>query len=480
MNSELEPIILDSKPRSQKITGNVIFAASVAVIGSSFQFGYNTGVINAPELIIEQFYNQTYLIRYHKYISATNLKVLWALTVSIFAVGGMFGSFLAGYMANYFGRRKSLLINNLFAIVGVLLMTTSKLAGSYEMIILGRFVIGINCGLNTGLAPLYLTEIAPIEYRGMFGTLNQMGVVTALLLSQILGLPQVLGNSVLWPILFAVPALFGFYQVFGLKFCVDSPSYLFGKGMHENGIEALVWLRGTGDIEEDIQNIRSEQSNNSETFGFVQLIKNRCLFQPLIVAIVMQCSQQLSGINAVFYYSTSIFVAAGVPVVMSTYITVGMGVANVVMTTISVSLIEKVGRRTLHLIGLGGMFFCAVGLVFSLTLGIQWVSAVAVILFVIFFQTGPGSIPWFITAELFDEAARPTAISIAGLVNWTGNFIVGIAYPPLALAIHGYTFIIFAILLFIFFVFTYFKVPETKGKTIHEISLYFDPSAVKS
>uniref|UniRef100_A0A4W3II17 Major facilitator superfamily (MFS) profile domain-containing protein n=1 Tax=Callorhinchus milii TaxID=7868 RepID=A0A4W3II17_CALMI len=168
----------------RQMTGNLITAVGVAVIGS-LQFGYNTGVINAPQKVIENFLNDTWIYRYNEPISQGTLTSLWSLSVSIFSVGGMFGSFSVGLFVNRFGRKNSMLMNNLLAFIASALMGFSKLAGSYEMLIMGRFFIGIYSGLTTGFVPMYVGEISPTNLRGALGTLHQLGIVVGILIAQV-------------------------------------------------------------------------------------------------------------------------------------------------------------------------------------------------------------------------------------------------------------------------------------------------------
>ncbi|XP_064818505.1 solute carrier family 2, facilitated glucose transporter member 4-like isoform X1 [Oncorhynchus masou masou] len=191
---------------------------------------------------------------------------------------------------------------------------------------------------------------------------------------------------------------------------------------------------------------------------------------------MMHFSQQLSGINAILYYSTAIFEKAGVT--QPVYATIGVGVLNTVFTMVSVALVDRTGRRTLTLIGLGGMCICAVsmtvGLVYlSVYSWMSYVSMSAIFLFVCFFEIGPGPIPWFIVAELFSQGPRPAALALAGCTNWTSNFIIGMTFPYIEALCGSYVFILFAVLLFGFTVFTYLRVPETKGKTFEEIAAVF-------
>lgn len=160
------------------------------------------------------------------------------------------------------------------------------------------------------------------------------------------------------------------------------------------------------------------------------------------------------------------------------YATLAMGSVNVAMTIVSLVLVEKAGRKTLLLVGFVGMFFDTLLLTICLayvetSVAVSYLSILLVLVFVIMFAVGPGSIPWFLVSELFNQSARPAATSIAVAVNWTANFLVGLGFLPLQEAMGGYVFIIFVILLGIFVVFVWKKVPETKNKTIEEISAMF-------
>ncbi|KAM7310992.1 solute carrier family 2, facilitated glucose transporter member 1 isoform X2 [Ixodes scapularis] len=178
------------------------------------------------------------------------------------------------------------------------------------------------------------------------------------------------------------------------------------------------------------------------------------------------------------FFSTDIFRSAGLTPDVAMQATLGMGAVNVLMTLVSLVLVERAGRRTLHLVGLGGMAVITVILTLCLALqeSVPWlsyVSIVAVIGFVVMFATGPGSIPWFLVGELFGQGARPLATSIAVGVNWSANFVVGVGFLPLTGVLYHYTFLIFTALLLFFWVFTYYFVPETKNKSVEEISALF-------
>ncbi|KAF4100660.1 solute carrier family 2, facilitated glucose transporter member 3a isoform X2 [Onychostoma macrolepis] len=461
----------------KQVTCYLLFSLSTAVIGS-LQFGYNTGVINAPEQKLRAFFNATWMERYGQPIKPGMCTVVWSFAVAIFSVGGMVGSFSVGVVANKFGRRKSMILVNVLALIGGGLMGLCTLCSSFEMIIAGRLVIGLFCGLFTGLTPMYVGEVSPTPLRGAFGTLHQLGVVVGILIAQIFGLEYLLGSDKLWPVLLALTVLPAVVQCILLPFCPESPRYLLiNLNEEEQARKALVRLRGYEDVGKDMQEMKEESLKMAmeKKVTIPELFRTAAYRQPLLIAVMLQLSQQLSGINAVFYYSTGIFESAGVN--QPIYATIGAGVVNTVFTIVSLFLVERAGRRTLHLIGLGGMAVSALFMTIALLLkeieALRYLSIAAIFAFVAMFEMGPGPIPWFIVAELFSQGPRPAAMAVAGCSNWTANFLVGISFPKLEELCGPYVFIIFMIFLIIFFIFTYFKVPETKGRTFDDIARGF-------
>ncbi|XP_066578667.1 solute carrier family 2, facilitated glucose transporter member 4 [Amia ocellicauda] len=462
----------------ESVTGTLVLCVFTAVLGS-LQFGYNIGVINAPQKIIEQEYNATWQHRYGVPIPHGTLTTLWSLSVAIFSIGGMLSSFCVGVVSEWLGRRKAMLINNLLAFIGGGLMGMAKLSQSFEMMILGRFFIGTYCGLASGLVPMYVGEISPTSLRGALGTLHQLAIVIGILVAQILGLEALLGTEELWPLLMGLTVLPTVLQMALLPFCPESPRYLYIIRCQEHHAKSgLRRLTGLQDVGEALAEMKEEKRRMEmeRKVSIAELFRSPLYRQPIIIAILLQLSQQLSGVNAIFYYSTSIFEKAGVE--SPVYATIGAGVVNCAFTVVSLFLVERAGRRTLHMLGLAGMAGCAIIMTVALALldGVPWmsyVSMLAIFGFVAFFEVGPGPIPWFIVAELFSQGPRPAAMAVAGFSNWTANFIIGMGFQYIAHACGPYVFLIFAVLLLSFLVFTFFRVPETRGKTFDQISAGF-------
>ncbi|KAF3856683.1 hypothetical protein F7725_017406 [Dissostichus mawsoni] len=435
----------------------MLMAVGTAVLGS-LQFGYNTGVINAPQKIIEKFINETWSERYQEPISKGSLTAIWSISVAIFSVGGIVGSFSVGLFVNRFGRRNSMLMANSLAFISAILMGFSKMASSWEMLIAGRFVVGLYSGLTTGFVPIATRS---------HGHLTPAGIVLGILIAQVFGLESILGNDDLWPL------LLGFIVCVLLPLCPKSPRFLLINNNEENKAKnVLKKLRGTSDVSSDMQEMKGEPADDEGEEGDHP---GAFPLTPLPPA-PPGCCRPAAVPAAIFYYSTRIFEKAGVE--QPVYATIGAGVVNTAFTVVSLFVVERAGRRSLHLLGLIGMAGSAVLMTIALALleQLKWMSylsIVAIFSFVAFFEIGPGPIPWFIVAELFSQGPRPAAMAVAGFSNWTANFIVGMTFQYVEELCGPYVFIIFTVLLLCFFVFTYFKVPETKGRTFDEISAGF-------
>lgn len=333
-------------------------------------------------------------------------------------------------------------------------------------------------GLNSNIPPMYLTEISPPELRGAIGTVHQLIIVVGVFISQILGLPQILGTAHGWPYLFAFSVVPVALQLLTLPFCPESPRHLYlNRNEVEKAKKALEFFQRSPNVSEEMANMEEEYTASKDLpkVTILDLFRDRFLRRIIIICIMVMLSQQFSGINAVMFYSTSIFSQAGLMGVESQYATIGMGGVFVLATIVSMSIVEKAGRKSLMLVGLGGMLIMTVLLVVFMSLmnaghvWAQYLSVASVMVFVIMFAIGPGPIPWFIASELFTQGPRAPAMSVVAGVNWLSTLVITLGFPSIAPLMHEYTFLVFTVCLIGFVVYTYLKVPETKGKRIDEI-----------
>ncbi|KAG2761063.1 hypothetical protein Pcac1_g27042 [Phytophthora cactorum] len=251
----------------------------------------------------------------------------------------------------------------------------------------------------------------------------------------------------------------------------ESPRWLLTKNRPKEAADILRRLRGSNDVYEEIDSICSASDNESgANTGIWDVLKDRSIRFPLVAAVVLQVAQQFSGINAVMFYASSFFKNVGLkdPLVGATLVYT----VNVISTGVALVLMDTAGRRPLLIYSAIGMIISSIVLTLGLMNALPFASMASVggvMCFVWFFEIGLGPIPWLIVAEMFPAKPRPTAMSIATMVNWSCSFLVGLTFPTMQRELGEYTFVPFCAALCLALAFTLKYVPETKGKTIQEI-----------
>lgn len=469
--NETSPLFTDEvytkrKPLT-KITYTLIFTVFVISLGS-FQFGYNIGVINSPQAAISgKGLNCTTDGFFKPCVPMSDPQ--YGVFVSITFIGALIGGLSSGSISDFIGRRTTLFISNIFFIIGSLLIS---LFSNFYVFITGRLIIGFGIGFTSVVVPLYIAEISPDDMRGSFGTVHQFMIVGAILLTSILGI--FLSNNPGWRILFAIPVVISILQMVLLPFCPMSPKWLVSKGWTESANTALYRLRGT---EESHGELESPSNEDDKPKGFaIFKIFRRTLIKPLFVGVLLHVTQQFSGINVVIFYSTGIFKDSGVD--NPALATVIVGVVNIGFTALSIYLVEKLGRKKLLLssIIISAISFCVLATSYILkeyNIGKKYMSLLSVIAILVYiagFAIGLGPIPWIMLSELYPSDVRGICQGLITGVNWICTFTIGIAFPPLRDLLKAFTFLPFAIFLIISIFFAYFFVPETKGKSIEELT----------
>uniref|UniRef100_A0A3P9BVN8 Solute carrier family 2, facilitated glucose transporter member 5 n=1 Tax=Maylandia zebra TaxID=106582 RepID=A0A3P9BVN8_9CICH len=449
---------------SDKLTVVLVLATLIAAFGSSFQYGYNVSVVNSPSQFMQQFYNTTYMERYHSPMEENVLTLLWSLSVSMFPLGGFFGSLMVAPLVNKFGRKGTLLFNNIFSIVPAIMMGVSEIAKSYEIIIVARFIVGICAGLSSNVVPMYLGEIAPKNLRGALGIVPQLFITVGILCAQVLGIRNILGNSTGWTLMLGLTGIPAAIQLLLLPFFPESPRYmLIQNGDEKKATKALQRLRGWDDVDSELLEMRQEdQSEKVEGhLSVFSLLSQRSLRWQLISIVVMNMGQQLSGVNAIYYYADSIYGSAGVRESDIQYVTVGTGAVNVFMTITAVGTQPPCGAVNV-------LLRAACLCLQETVTWMPYVSIASVIVYVIGHAIGPSPIPYVVATEMFRQTARPAAFMVAGSVHWLSNFIVGSDF-----SLGPYSFIIFAVICLVTLIYIWLVVPETKKKTFLEVFQMF-------
>uniref|UniRef100_A0A3B3C423 Solute carrier family 2, facilitated glucose transporter member 5 n=1 Tax=Oryzias melastigma TaxID=30732 RepID=A0A3B3C423_ORYME len=177
------------------LTTVLALSTLISAFGSSFQYGYNVAVINSPAPYMQEFYNTTHMERYKTEMGQNLLTLLWSLSVSMYPLGGFFGSLMVAPLVNHLGRKGTLLFNNIFSIVPAVMMGASEVAKSYEIIIVARFIVGICAGLSSNVVPMYFGELSPKNLRGALGIVPELFITIGILSAQVLGIRNILGNS---------------------------------------------------------------------------------------------------------------------------------------------------------------------------------------------------------------------------------------------------------------------------------------------
>nr|QCL11562.1 glucose transporter 11d [Lateolabrax maculatus] len=462
-----------------------------AAIGGTFQYGYNISIINAPTSYIQGFINDTYLERWGIGLDTPEVTLLWTLIVSAFPLGGLVGALLAGPLAVHFGRKNSLLLNNSFLFVGAVLVLTCRMAKSFEMIILARFLVGMNSGVSMNVQPMYFGESAPKHLRGAVAFSSAVFTAFGIFMGQVVGLTALLGTEPLWAYLLASNALPGLIQLLTLPWFPDSPRYLLiDRGDREACVRALGRLRGGEapvlEMEEMLQEQQQQQATalNSGSAASAQtpwsLFKNPDLRAQLRTVMAASSAMMLCGNDSIYFYASYIFLEAGIPPEKIQYATIGTGASELTASILSNLLIERVGRRYL-LVG-GYSLMCCWSVVFTVALtlqsrgvpGMAYLSLACVFAYILSFGLGPAGVTGILPAEIFDQAARPAAYMVAGSFMWISLLLLGMLFPFIVSGLGDFCFLPFLAVCLVSAVFLGLTLPETKGKTLAEITVEFD------
>jgi SP family sugar:H+ symporter-like MFS transporter len=455
-----------------------VLGLAIAAAVGGFLFGFDSSVINgAVDSIQEHF--------------ALNAFVK-GFVVAIALLGCALGAYIAGRLADRWGRLKVMLLGAVLFLVSSI---GAGLAFSVWDLGLWRVVGGLGIGIASVVAPAYIAEISPRQSRGGLASLQQLaitiGIFIALLSDALLAGAAGAASSQLWLGLEAwrwmflvgvIPSVV--YGVLALTL-PESPRYLLTTGKRDEAREIFRTLVPAEDVDRQISDIEKaiaedEQGAKSTLRG------NRLGLKPIVwIGIILSVFQQFVGINVIFYYSTSLWQAVGFTERNSLLITVITSVTNVVVTIIAILLVDRVGRRPILLTGSVGMAvslaLMALAFTFAekngdtVSLPNPWgpIALIAANAFVVFFGASWGPLVWVLLGEIFPSRIRGAALGVAASAQWIANFLVTVSFPPMSDFSLPFTYGMYAVFAALSFFFVFFKVPETKGMALEQAETLF-------
>ncbi|XP_066522357.1 solute carrier family 2, facilitated glucose transporter member 11 [Hoplias malabaricus] len=473
--------------RGEGCSLTLILTVCSAAIGGTLQYGYNLSIINAPTAYIQKFINETCVERWDTLLESNQVTMIWTLIVSAFSVGGLLGSLLAGPMAIKFGRKQTLLLNNGFLLISAVITLSSRSMKSFEMIILARLLVGVSAGVSMNVQPMYFGESAPKALRGAVAFSSAVFTAMGILLGQVAGLTEVLGSEDHWPYLLASNAIPSLLQLLTLPWFPESPRYLLIDRKDREACNlALIRLRGCDVFDAEMEEMLEEQRAAGEAHAksLWELLTDRSLRRQLCIIMAASSAMMLCGNDSIYFYASYIFQEAGIPSDKIQYAVIGTGACEFTASIVSNLLIERVGRRLLLIVGYALMAVWALVFTVALSLlgrvpGMPYLSMVCIFVYILSFGMGPAGVTGILPTEIFDQMARPAAYMMAGSIMWISLFLMGMTFPFIVNSLGQFCFIPFCGVCIVSAVFISFALPETKGKTLAEITAEFDKQNMK-
>jgi len=439
-------------------TGFVFAAAAFAALGGLL-FGYDTGVISGALIFIRaQFGLSTFQQE---------------LVVSVVLVGAAVGALSGGRLADIFGRRVMLLVTALIFVAGALVCAA---APSLNILVIGRLIVGLGIGFSTSTVPIYISEVSPPQTRGWQVSLFQLAITIGILAAYLVDF--VFSGSGGWRWMLGLAFVPGAILGLGMIRMPESPRWLAEHGHSDRAREVLAQVRGTENIESEWLEIQKTVAETEERGRFSDLF-GPSVRMALVIGIGLAIFQQVTGINTVIYYAPLIVQSAGISTASGAILaTAGIGLVNVIMTIVAMWLIDHVGRRPLLLVGIAGMILSlgVLGFVFRMPTGgaLAWLAVITLMVYVASFAISLGPIFWLLISEIYPLRVRGIAEGTAAGVNWAFNFLVSFTFLTLVEVLGpSLTFWVYALLAIASWLFSYYLVPETKGRTLEEIEHSF-------
>lgn len=456
MNSDNKAETVQTRSRSPRY---LYLAAAVAAIGGLL-FGFDTAVINGAIVFLRR---QFALTDAQTEIGASSLLL-----------GCVFGASLAAFTSDRFGRKKLLLVAAaLFTVSSI----TTALPRNLTEFVIARLVGGIAIGVASSLSPLYIAEISPARSRGLLVSVNQLAIVSGILLSYGVNFGLAGAGAANWRWMFASAAVPSAFFLLALLFVFESPRWLVQNGREIEAEQVLSRIEGQDSVHAEIDAIRAAVAEES---GY---ILDPAFRKPLIIAVLIALFSQFTGINTIIYYGSLVFLEHVPKQTASTalWANVMIGAVNFGATVLGMNLIDRVGRKPLMMGAFAGMAISLLGV--SATIRAQssaWLVVCLVLTYVACFAIGIGTGTWVLMSEICPTRIRGRAMSIATVFLWCGTLVVTLTFLSLVrvLTAPG-AFLLYAIVCIAALLFVKLIVPETKGRSLEEIERWWLTSRPK-
>ncbi|KAL9528295.1 MFS glucose transporter [Sphaerulina musiva] len=475
---------------SRYITLCAIFAAMGGLL-----FGYDQGVISII-LVEPQFLSRFPQISSS---SSSSSSGFWkGLLTAMIELGALIGAFNQSWIAEKYSRKYSIVVAVVIFTVGSILQTAAQ---NYSMLVIARLIGGLGIGMLSMVTPLYISEISPPEIRGALLVLEELSIVSGIVVAFWIsyGTYYMKETEWAWRLPFVLQILPGLILGVGILFLPFSPRWLASKGRDEEALANLAKLRQLPKSDErvlmewfeiraevalhreilaerhpDLQDRSRRSRVKLEIASWGDLFKKGCL-KRTHVGVGIMFFQQFVGINALIYYSPTLFQTMGLTLPLQLLMSGILNITQLLGVLTSLWTMDKLGRRPLLLMGSALMFLSH--LIITILVASHrlqgWASVAMLLFYMLAFGATWGPVPWALPAEVFPTSLRAKGVALSTCSNWGNNFIIGLITPPLIQHTGYGAYIFFAIFCAASFAWTWLFVPETKGKTLEEMDRVF-------
>ncbi len=437
---------------STRLNALLIRSIVVGALGGLL-FGFDTAVIAGTTQQLSQVFNLT-------------PKEL-GFTVSIALLGTIIGAMFSGILGDRLGGRESLRILAGFYIISAL---GCAFAWNWPSLLIFRFIGGLGIGGSSVLGPVYIAEIAPARWRGLLVGSFQINIVIGILVAYLSNYLIELGSFGMsewrWQLgVAAAPAILFLIMLFGIPRSARWLVTQYRLAEARQVLEELGSGNPQGELDEIVASVHVEDAPHSEP------LFRRKYWLPIYLAFTVAAFNQLAGINAILYYLNYIFAMAGFNKISGDLQAVAVGAMNLLATLLGMSLIDKLGRKTLLLIGAVGMTFCLSGVAaIFFSHQHQGLLVWLLVAYIAFFAISEGAVIWVYISEVFPNRVRSKGQSLGSSTHWIMNFLISLVFPYFAMRFGGgFPFVFFAAMMVLMFFVVLFTFPETKGVTLERM-----------